>query len=497
MRKIVLIVTSIIIIGSLTGCITDEYPKDRYKKQVFKNIDIHENIVYGQAYNYEGRLINLSMDVYEPHNDYAEKRALIIAIHGGGFVGGDKSDGKWRDFCKLFSKMGYVTASINYRLQPEDSRDMNRAITEAMYDAKAAVRFFRANSEKYKIDNNRIAIAGSSAGAITALYVTYLREAKYEGDSGNPGFSSNITACVDLWGGLYSNVTEIDQGEPPVLIIHGTDDKVVPYSEAENISRRCRELGIAYILHPLEGEGHAPWDRYQDFLPWIIDFLYEYCANNRREEKIVKDFDLPIGIGIMDESHLEFLNERMQDGDILAVRPHLMNLLDNVKVGIRTLVFSADYYSEVESLIEDAVDRKVGIIGYNLEGAYTLEEMIEQEKTVYNLTKQYDILFMFGPTLTKLIKYYKEFVKYTDIILIQAQHLQTMEDLRGKLEEIIHNISTINPDVDIWVQLSVNPPDGRDLTAEEFLEDMNEIEDLIDGIWIFYVNSKWPIVKDV
>ncbi len=490
----ILVIT--LIISSLTGCITDEYPKDRYKKEVFKDVDIHENIVYGQAYDYNGDLIDLLMDIYEPHNDYAKNRALVIFIHGGGFISGDKAEGKWIKFCTLFAKMGYVTASINYRLQPRGSRNTSRAILEAMYDAKAAVRFFRANAEKYRIDTSRIAVVGSSAGAVTALHVTYLRESEYEGDSGNPGFSSNVTACVDLWGGLYNKVTEIDPGEPPVLIIHGTEDTTVPYSEAENISKQCREVGVFCSLHPLVGEGHAPWDRYKEFLPWIIDFLYSYCAN-KKDDGIAMGFDTPIGIGIGDESHLDFLNERMKNKDILSVKPPLIDILDEIIVGRKTLVFGANYYPEVETLIEDASQRDVEIIGYNLEGHYTLEEMIEQEKIVYNLTKQHNLLFMFGPTLTNLVKHYKEFIEWTDIILIQAQHLQTMEDFREKLEGIINNISTVNPNVDIWVQLSINPPENRNLTAEEFLEDMNEIKDIVDGIWIFYTNSRWPVVREI
>lgn len=291
MRKIVLIVTGVIIIIFITGCITDIYPNARYRKIVFNEVDIHKDVVYGEAYNYEGELVDLLLDIYEPHNDYANERALIIGIHGGAFVGGDKEDNQWRNLCTLFAEMGYVAVSINYRLQPRGSKDMSRAIIEAMYDAKAAVRYFRANAAEYRIDADRIAILGGSAGAVTALHVAYLREPEYEGDSGNPGFSSNVTVCVDLWGGLYGNIKEIDQGEPPVLVIHGTEDEVVPYSEAENISRRCGEVGVYCSLYPLEGEGHAPWSRYKEFLPWIIDFIYEYCASNRIEERGVKNFD--------------------------------------------------------------------------------------------------------------------------------------------------------------------------------------------------------------
>lgn len=284
MYKKALVVASLFIVSSITGCVSDIYPKDRYSSIVFEDVTVHKDVVYGRAYDYTGNLTDLLMDIYEPKGDFARKRALVIVIHGGGFVAGDKASGKWVKLCTLLAKMGYVAASINYRLQPRVNFNKSRAITEAMYDAKAAVRFFRAHADDYRIDPDRIALIGASAGAITALHVTYLREPEFEGDSGNPGYSSNVTACVDLWGGLYENVTEIDPGEPPVLIIHGTEDKVVPYSEAENISKRCEEVGVHYSLHPLEGAGHAPWDRCKEFLPWILDFLYKYCA--RKDESI-------------------------------------------------------------------------------------------------------------------------------------------------------------------------------------------------------------------
>lgn len=254
----------------------------RYKHEIFSRVDITKDVVYGQNYDSYGNLVELKMDIYEPHGDKASKRALIIFIHGGGFTGGDKATKQWVFLCTTFAKRGYVTASINYRLQkPGDVT--KHAITQAMHDAKAAVRYFRKYAEQWRIDTSRIALVGGSAGAITALHATYLTEPEYEGDSGNEGYSSNVSACIDLWGGLYDNVTKIDGGEAPVCIIHGTEDEGVPYSEALNISKRCEEVGVYCELHPLEGEGHAPWHLINEFLPWMVDFLYN---------KMIKSLDV-------------------------------------------------------------------------------------------------------------------------------------------------------------------------------------------------------------
>lgn len=92
------------------------FPGIRYKNKIFWKVDIKKDIVYGRNYQ-NGKLVDLKMDVYEPHGDKANKRALIICIHGGGFTGGDKSNKYIVYICKDFAKRGYVTASINYRLQ--------------------------------------------------------------------------------------------------------------------------------------------------------------------------------------------------------------------------------------------------------------------------------------------------------------------------------------------------------------------------------------------
>jgi len=264
----------------------------RYKHEIFSRVDITKDVVYGQNYDFTGKLVELKMDVYEPHGDNENQRALIIFIHGGGFTGGDKASRQWVEMCTTFAKRGYVTASINYRLQPKGNVTA-KAITQAMHDAKAAVRYFRAYASQWRIDEEKIALVGGSAGAITALHATYLTEPEYEGNSGNEGYSSNVSACVDLWGGLYDNVSKIDAGEAPVLIIHGTEDKAVPFSEALNISKRCEEVGVYCELHALEGKGHAPWQMIEDFLPWIVNFLYAKMIKVKSKDKRIPFIELP------------------------------------------------------------------------------------------------------------------------------------------------------------------------------------------------------------
>jgi para-nitrobenzyl esterase len=87
----------------------------RYDTEVFATFDLTSNIVYGSNMSYSGTTVNLNMDIYEPHNDTATIRPLIVWAHGGSFVGGTKTDADIVALCQHFAKRGYVCVSINYR----------------------------------------------------------------------------------------------------------------------------------------------------------------------------------------------------------------------------------------------------------------------------------------------------------------------------------------------------------------------------------------------
>lgn len=180
-----------------------------------------------------------------------------------------------------FAKRGYVTASINYRLRSTiytwGDPHLTAAIHDAQYDAQAAVRWFRANAATYHIDPNRIAIGGYSAGAIASLYVGY--NSGDPGDSGNPGYPSTVLSIVDVCGAL-EDTSLMDAGEPPVLIVHGTSDVVVPYLYTTNIVARAQVVGIPVELHTLAGASHFVWDEgyTEQIVGWMSNFLFTYLA---------------------------------------------------------------------------------------------------------------------------------------------------------------------------------------------------------------------------
>ncbi len=253
---------------------------ERYRDEVFDSVVVTHDIAYGQAIDEYGQPETLELDLYEPSGDTEPARPAFVWIHGGGFTGGDKADAVHVEMATRFAKRGYVATSINYRLREGEYFDdgdprLPQVIAEAQHDAQAAVRWLRANAAAYHIDPNRIAVGGSSAGAITALYVNY--NSSDPGDSGNPGYSSSTSACIDVSGGI--DVSLMEQGEPPVMIVHGMEDTRVPYEYALDIVARGQEVGISVEFHPLEGIGHGVWTEYKEpIILWTADFLYRYVA---------------------------------------------------------------------------------------------------------------------------------------------------------------------------------------------------------------------------
>jgi len=226
-----------------------------------------------------------SLDLYVPEKTEG-KLPLIVWIHGGAWLGGDKQG------CPAvrFLSKGYVVASINYRLSQE-------AIFPAQIeDCKAAIRWLRANADKYHIDPDRIGVWGSSAGGhLVALLGTSGDVKQLEGDQGNLKYSSRVQAVCDWFGptdftkigGFPSNIkhdapdspeskliggpvlenkeksakanpiTYITKNAPPFLILHGDKDMTVPHNQSELLYEALKKAGVDVTFHTVKGGGHG------------------------------------------------------------------------------------------------------------------------------------------------------------------------------------------------------------------------------------------------
>jgi acetyl esterase/lipase len=279
-RSIVLVVSCLLLIASACQIQTLRPEGDsplRYRDEIFTQVTKTSDVAYGNAVNEQGQNQTLLLDVYQPTGDTVGSRPAIVWVHGGSFRSGSKTSAEIVDEANTFARKGFVNASISYRLSAtgcsasSPTANCVNAIFNAKYDAQAAVRFLRANAATYGIDPDRIAIAGTSAGAITALNVAYSPDDP--GTSGNPGPSSAVRAAVSLSGAALG--TTPNAGEPAVLLFHGTADVVVPYAWATSNVDNAKAAGLQAYLTSWEGLGHVPYvQKRSEILDQTTNFLW-------------------------------------------------------------------------------------------------------------------------------------------------------------------------------------------------------------------------------
>ena len=295
MKLLFLCAALVLLLGPRAALAQVDTTRARYYQPVFPAVTVSSGVVFGSALTYTGATQTLLMDIYQPTGDTVRRRPVVIFAHQGGFISGARTDAYMVRICTQLAQLGYVTASIDYRLgfmlsfPMTDTVGVARAAIRGMQDLRAAVRFFRqdaAGAKRYRVHSNYIAVGGSSAGAFAALGVGYLDKAAevpayvgiaalggIEGQSGNPGFSSAVLAVLNL-SGATETPNYLEPGNAPLLSVHGTADATVPYLQGRvgsllppkyvygsgRLHPRATQVGIRNTLRPLRGAGHIPFE---------------------------------------------------------------------------------------------------------------------------------------------------------------------------------------------------------------------------------------------
>ncbi len=237
------------------------------------------------------------VDLYRPTNRVGP-HPVIVLVHGGAWFVGTSND--YQDFVHHFAIAGYATASVDFRLIPEDG------FYGQVQDIKDTIRWLRLHARDYNLDPERIGLFGSSSGGHLAGLVAATTNDEGLGID-PPGTSSAVDAAFLLYGvydlttwipnpivraytgGLrfedaplvyqaYSPLFHIDGSEPPTAVMHGTRDWAVDFQMAEDYVAAMQAAGVAAELLPFEGGGHGfgklrPWTR-----PAIFDALLTFFA---------------------------------------------------------------------------------------------------------------------------------------------------------------------------------------------------------------------------
>ena len=232
--------------------------------------------------------VALLMDLRVP--DGVGPHPVILYLHSGAWITGDRFGGP----AIRQASRGYAVASIEYRLAPD------HIWPAQVEDAKAAVRWLRANAIRFDLDPNRIAVFGTSAGGhIAAVLGTSGGVASLEGvELGNAQESSRVRAVIDLygptdllkieaqklpcipldgnaaymppsllmgcaiqqcqdWTKTASPMTYVTSDDPPFLIMHGLLDCLVPYKQSILLDESLRAAGVSSKLVLLANGEHG------------------------------------------------------------------------------------------------------------------------------------------------------------------------------------------------------------------------------------------------
>lgn len=245
-------------------------PGTRYLDSIYEST-VTSDINFGSIYNPSfQRVETLRMDLYEPENDPEPLRVAVIWVHGGGFVSGDKSE--VIPVCEDLASRGYVAVAPNYRLK-QRSGSQNYDPAYAAGDIASAVRYLRANASLYRIDPDRIVLAGSSSGACISLAAAY-DDLVIGMNSNHWGWSSDAAAVVEVSGAMV-RTDRMETGEEPVMIIHGLLDNAIHIQRAVDIRDQAEAVGIHHEAQIFPNAGHALMAQHGDaVIAAAVDFIY-------------------------------------------------------------------------------------------------------------------------------------------------------------------------------------------------------------------------------
>jgi acetyl esterase/lipase len=240
-------------------------------------IRVENGIVFGKGGDAE-----LKLDLAAPSEGEGPFPA-IVCVHFGGWIRGERQ--QMQSTLAAFARRGFVAVSPDYRLAP------GSRFPAQLEDCKTAVRWLRANAERYRVAPSKIGAFGvSSGGHLACLLGVTRKEDGLEGNGGNAEQSSAVQAVVcffaptdltrPVWSrelrtkqlepfigatfdekpNLYrraSPISYIHKDAPPFLFVHGTADTIVPIQQSEEMVDKLQKAGASARLIRVEKEGHG------------------------------------------------------------------------------------------------------------------------------------------------------------------------------------------------------------------------------------------------
>lgn len=259
-------------------------------------------VTFAQVDAWFGHTIrDLKMDIIYPE-DNEKVYPCVVWICGGAWRMMDRA--AHLAYLSELARSGFVVASVEYRTTNED------IYPAQLTDVKAAIRYLRAHSKRFNIDTERFGVMGESAGgyltAMAALandsaldvgeYLEYSSKVQaacpwypptdvtsfpYEtaADAAPSPESLLLGKNVMLYqedAARICPITYVTKDAPPFMILHGTKDGTVPFSQGEVLHDKLEEAGCDVKLIAIEGANHADYHFFQrETWQRIIGFFHE------------------------------------------------------------------------------------------------------------------------------------------------------------------------------------------------------------------------------
>src|SRR5580704_16909137 len=262
-----------------------------------------KDIEYGRAGKH-----SLKLDLHIP--DGTGPFAAVILVHGGAWVAGDRTNSVQPLFQPL-SDAGFAWFSISYRLASDVMRNPMGAALQlgtAENDVRRAVKFVKEHASEYRVNPSKIVLIGESAGGqlasmaalrpdpegavqgVVAFYtpsdlVSLVRSSSMIPDNVRDAVKGTSFDDI-LMAGLkeFSPINYVSATSPPFLLIHGTDDNIVPVAQSERFCDQFRTAGAGCELFKVEGGGHGirAWQssRLTDYKPFMVRWLRQVLARD-------------------------------------------------------------------------------------------------------------------------------------------------------------------------------------------------------------------------
>jgi acetyl esterase/lipase len=255
----------------------------------------------------DGGARQATLDAYLPAADapspFGQPRPAVLAIHGGSWTGGSKglmASGAASTVRRML-QAGLAVIAVDYRL----ARPGAPSWPLVLDDLREAVRWTRRHAQELRINPDRIVAYGQSSGALLATLLAT------RPDASDSAISSRVQAVISFYGpsdlealvktrrlahdpcrlflggqpgelgrlsAAASPLSSVTSDSPPMLLLHGTDDRWVPIEQSKRLAETLQENGVMHRLIVVDGARHG-FEAYvmepaqRDLLPGIFAFL--------------------------------------------------------------------------------------------------------------------------------------------------------------------------------------------------------------------------------